>query len=174
MGSDCISSWSLLIFLLFILKPFINSPEPKSHWWACSDRPPSSSLSVIHTLYTSPQKPLGQLKSNFIWSLHGMGAQMFVQMVQVTWPRCPPCPYMAKTLKNLLRNQKTDDLESWYSALDARVLPSLFKWWLSWPGPILQQGQIWSLVLLYGKRVKHGLFRNYYTLWYKSWYMQLT
>ena len=29
--------------------------------------------------------------------------------------------------KNLLhRNQKADDLESWYAALGARVLPSLF------------------------------------------------
>ena len=38
-----------------------------------------------------------------------------------------PCPYMMKTLKYLLRNQKTDDLEPWYAALSARVLSSLFK-----------------------------------------------
>ena len=31
--------------------------------------------------------------------------------------------------KNLLQNQKTDDLETWYAALGAGVLPSLFKWW---------------------------------------------
>ena len=37
---------------------------------------------------------------------------------------------MVKTLKNhLLRNQKADDLESWYVALGAQVLPNLFKWW---------------------------------------------
>ena len=37
-------------------------------------------------------------------------------------------PYMVKTLKNLLlRNQKTDDLETWYAALSAQILPSLFK-----------------------------------------------
>ena len=29
--------------------------------------------------------------------------------------------------KLLLRNQKADDLETWYAALGARVLPSLFK-----------------------------------------------
>ena len=34
-----------------------------------------------------------------------------------------------KTLKNLLRNQKTDDRETWYAASGAQVLPSLFKWW---------------------------------------------
>ena len=27
------------------------------------------------------------------------GKREFVQMVQVTWPRWPPCPYMVKTLK---------------------------------------------------------------------------
>ena len=40
----------------------------------------------------------------------------------------PPCLYMVKTLKNLLlQNQKADDLETWYAASGARVLPSLFK-----------------------------------------------
>ena len=51
-------------------------------------------------------------------------------MVLVTWPRWPPCPYKVKTLKNLiLWNQKDKDIETWYAALSARVLPSLFKWW---------------------------------------------
>ena len=40
-----------------------------------------------------------QLKPNFMWSLHGIGEQKFVQMVQVTWPVWPHCPYMVKTLK---------------------------------------------------------------------------
>ena len=35
--------------------------------------------------------------------------------------------YMVKTLTNLLRNQKADDLETWYAESGARVLPSLFK-----------------------------------------------
>ena len=41
-------------------------------------------------------------------------------MVQVTIQRWPPCPYIVKTLKNLLlRNQKADDLENWYAASGA-------------------------------------------------------
>ena len=37
---------------------------------------------------------------------------------------------MVKNLKTLLfRNQKAYDLEAWYVALGARVLPSLFNWW---------------------------------------------
>ena len=35
--------------------------------------------------------------------------------------------YMVKTLKNLLWNQKADDIETWYAASGTRVLPSLFK-----------------------------------------------
>ena len=69
------------------------------------------------------------MKPNFIWIIHGMGERKFVQMVQVTWPRWPPCPYMVTTLKNfLLWNQMADDLESWYTVSGTRVLLSLFKW----------------------------------------------
>ena len=36
-------------------------------------------------------------------------------------------PIYGKNLKNLLWNQKADDLESWYAASGTQVLPSLFK-----------------------------------------------
>ena len=37
-------------------------------------------------------------------------------------------PIYGKNRKNLLlRNQKADDLETWYAASGSRVLPSLFK-----------------------------------------------
>ena len=39
------------------------------------------------------------MKPNFMWSLHDIGEWKFVQMVYVTWPIWPPCPYMVKTLK---------------------------------------------------------------------------
>ena len=51
-----------------------------------------------------------------------------------------------KISKSLLWNQKVDDLESWYAAFGARVLPSLFKWW-PW----------YDLDLFHGK-VKFGPF----------------
>ena len=37
--------------------------------------------------------------------------------------------YGKKLKKSFLRNQKIDDLETWYATSGARVLPSLFKWW---------------------------------------------
>ena len=58
-----------------------------------------------------------------------MGERKFIQTAQVAWPRWPPCPYIVKTLKNLLWSQKADDLETWYATSAARVLPGLFKWW---------------------------------------------
>ena len=69
------------------------------------------------------------------------GEQKVVQMFQVTRPRWLPCPYMVKTLKHLLPwNQKADDFETWYAASSANIL---YIWW---------QCQIWSLLLLYGKK----------------------
>ena len=35
-----------------------------------------------------------------------MGERTFVQMVLVTWPRWPPCPYMVKTLKSFFSGTK--------------------------------------------------------------------
>ena len=38
-------------------------------------------------------------------------------------------PIYGKNLKKfLLRNQKADDLETWYALSGAQVLPSLLKW----------------------------------------------
>ena len=76
----------------------------------------------------SPLKPLGQLNSNFIWRLLRTRERKFVQMVLVTWPRWPPCPYMVKPFKSLLlQNQKADELGTWYVALGVLGLPRLFK-----------------------------------------------
>ena len=54
---------------------------------------------------TSPQKPLGQFCSNFIWSLHGAGEWKIAKMVTIHWQRWPQCPYMIKTFKHLLQKR---------------------------------------------------------------------
>ena len=56
-------------------------------------------FSVHHFQRSSSPKLLGQSKSNFIWSLSGMGERKFVRGVWVTWPRWPPRPYLVKTLQ---------------------------------------------------------------------------
>ena len=90
------------------------------------------------------------------------GGTKFVQMVLVTWPRWLPCPYMVKTLKNLLRNQKADDLETWYAASGARVLPSLFKWW-PWVDLDLHftaRSNLVPYAFVGGKKVKQWIFQK--------------
>ena len=39
---------------------------------------------------------------------------------------------------------------------------------LGWPWPILQQDQIWSLMLLYEKKVNNGFVRNYCRPWLET------
>ena len=51
---------------------------------------------------TSPLKPLSQFCLNFIWSHLRVGKQKIAKIVAVRWPRWPPCPYMVKSFKNLL------------------------------------------------------------------------
>ena len=51
-------------------------------------------------------------------------------MVAVHWPRWPPCPYMVKTLKNLLlQNRGCFRAESLHKSSGTGGLPKLLKWW---------------------------------------------
>ena len=54
--------------------PSVSSPEPKAV--VC--------LSVCSHFETSSLEPLGRLKSNCMWSLHGVGERKFAYQVQVT------------------------------------------------------------------------------------------
>ena len=57
---------------------------------------------------------LGHLNSNFIWILLRMGECPGHMTKVIQGGRHA---YMAKPFKNLLRNQKNDDLGTWYVAL---------------------------------------------------------
>ena len=110
---------------------------------------------------------LGQLKPDFMWSLHGMGEWKWVQMVYVTWPRWPPWPDMVKTFKNfLLLNQKAYVLETWYAALVTQILPNLFNWW-----PWVDLDLFYSKVkfgpscFCMGKRFSCRFLRSCWSLW---------
>ena len=112
------------------------------------------------------QKPLGQLKPNFICKLSGTKKWKFIDRMVVALPRWPPCPYMVKPFKNLpLRNRWTDFHETWYFSSVTPAHYNLFKWW----------PQV-DLDLFYGK-VKFGnislsigksenlIFQNFCSLW---------
>ena len=85
------------------------------------------------------------------------GEWKFVQMVQVTSPIWPSCPYMVKTLK---KSSSLEPNSRWpwklvcsigYSSTCTTKFIQMMT--LGWHWSILLQGQIWSFMLLYGKKV---------------------
>ena len=74
----------------------------------------NSLASVVNNVQTSPQKPPGQSKPNFIWSLHWKGNESLYK-----WSRS--------------HNQEMATTpiycETWHGALFTRALQSLYKWW---------------------------------------------
>ena len=77
---------------------------------------------------TSPLGPLGQFCSNFIWSLLRVGERKIAKMVAVRWPRWPPRPYMVKTFKNLLlQNRECLGAEPLQESSGTGGLPTLLK-----------------------------------------------
>ena len=73
----------------------------------------------------------------FIWSLPGAGEWKIAKIVAIHWSRWPPCPYMVKTFKNLLlQNRGCLQAESLHKSSGTGGLPKLLKWWsyiVVWP-----------------------------------------
>ena len=83
-----------------------------------------------------------------------MEERKFAQMVLVTWPRWPPCPYMVKTLKKSSLELKGQ----WPWNLVCNIVCSSITKFAqmttpSWPWPILWQGQLCPLCVCIGKRL---------------------
>ena len=84
-----------------------------------------------------------------------MGERKFAQMVLVTWPRWPPWPYLVKTKKKSSSEPKGQwpwILVCIIGCLSTTKFAQMMT--LGWPWHILWQGQIWSLMLLYGEKGK--------------------
>ena len=150
-------------YMLFASSIF-SSPEPKAQWWAYRIGRPLTSVSVYvcqHFQTSSPQKPQGRLKPNFMWSLLGTEERKFVQTVLVTWPRWPPCPYAIKTLKIFSGTEKPMTLKL---GMQHRVLeyyqvcsnddPGLTMTYLT------ARSNLVPYVFFYGKKVKQWIFQK--------------
>ena len=154
MNSECVTfNHRLSVF---------SSPELKARWWAYSIGRLRSSvirLSTFSNIFSS--EDTGPIEVRFYVAALWVGGTRLLQTVMVTWPRWPPCPYMVKTLKNLLWNQKADDLETWYAALGTQVLPNSFKWW-SWVDLDLFYGKVkfGPICFCMGKKVKQWIFQK--------------
>ena len=132
---------------------------------------PSVRPSLVHHFQrASSPKPFGLPKPDLLWSLSGMGEQKFVRRVWVTWPRWPPCPLMVKPLQ---KSSSPEPKGQWPCGLVSST---------GYSGPIIvysnddprltliyfQQGQIWSLMLLYGEKLlENHLMEETYNKWPK-------
>ena len=77
---------------------------------------------------SSPLKPLGQSKPNFMWSILGKGSLGRGKESLYKWSRSHDQQKIAKTFKNLLlKNQWADFHETLYVASGTRAHHSLYK-----------------------------------------------
>ena len=127
-GTRCVHTsmnlrkWNSSLILTLCLYIVFSSPEPKAHWWAYKIGRPPSSICVYICVYVCMYVVCMSTFSN-IFSSETTGpieakfqlepprdTGKFIQRVLVTWPMWTPCPYMVKTLKNLLlRNWMADE-----------------------------------------------------------------
>ena len=110
----------------------ISLPEPSSSKgelivYSCSGVRGRCCPSIHCVQTSSPLKLLVQSKPYFMWSLLGKGERKFINKYSRSNDQWLPCPYMVKTFKNLLKNQKSFDLETWHVASGTQALQSLYK-----------------------------------------------
>ena len=76
-------------------------------------------------------------------------------MILVIWPRWPSCSYMVKTFKNFSETSRPMTFQHgiWFQGLEPTKYLEMMI--LAWPWPTLQQGQLCSLMFLYGKMLNY-------------------
>ena len=85
-------------------------------------------LSVHEYFQMTSLKPLSQFCSNFIWSLLRLGERKIAKIVAIHLVRWPPYPYMVKTFKNLLlQNRGCLGAETLHKSSGTGGLPKLLK-----------------------------------------------
>ena len=90
---------------------------------------PSVCRPSVHNAQTSSSpKPLGQLKTNFMWSLLGQGGTEVCSRHLGHMTKMAATPIYGKTFQNfLLQNLRADFHETWYVASGTPAHHSLFK-----------------------------------------------
>ena len=128
--------------------------------WSLFVRP--SVRPSVNIFKRPPLKPLSRFCSNFIWSLRRVGERKIAKMVAVRWPRWPPHPYMVKTFKNLLlQNRECLGAEPLHESSGTGGLPKLLKE-LSYVDvwPFYGKVKFASLCICMGNTFKNLLLQN--------------
>ena len=140
-----------------------SSHEPQTHWWAYRIGRPLSSVRRLHSKF----KHL-LLRNHWAdWSQIAYGVSIWDGGTKV-YSNDPGHMTKMATMPIYGRNIKKSSSESksrWpWNFVCSIGCSSTTKFiqmmTLGWPWPILRQGQIWSLMLLYGKKVKQSIFQK--------------
>ena len=141
--------------------PLFSSPEPKAQWWAYRiGRPPSSVVCRPHSLNIFSSETTGPIEAKFLMESSRDGGTKIYSNGPGHMTK------MAAMLiygKNLNKSSTPEPKGRWpWNMVCSMGCSSTTKFvqmmTLGFPWPILRQGQIWSLMLLYAKMVKHWIF----------------
>ena len=156
------------IYTLF-LQWFLAYLSRRLFWWAYRigrplssvvRRPSSSSSSTSLNIFSS--ETTGPIKVKFHMELLWDGGTKVCSNVHGHMTKMAAMPIYGKNLKKSSslepKGQWPWNLVCKIGCLSTTKFAQMMT--LSWPWPILRQGQIWFLMLLYGKTVKKWIFQK--------------
>ena len=156
------------IFLLGLKKSLVSnfslifsSPEPKAHWWAYRIGRPPLSVCRPHSLNISSETT-GPIEAKFHMEPPWDGGTKVCSNSPGHMTKMTAMPIYDKNLKK----SYSPEPNGWWpwnlvcSIGGSSTTKCVQMVTLGWPWHILRQGQIWYLMLLYGKKVKQWIFQK--------------
>ena len=149
------------------LGSIFSSPEPKALWWAYRiGRPPSSvvcpSVRRPHSLNSFSSEITGPVEAKFHMESPWDGGTKVCSNGPGHMAKMATMPIYGKNLKKS-SSPEPKGLWPWNLVCSIGCLSTtkfVQMMTLGWPWPILRQGQIWFIMLLYGKKVKQWIFQK--------------
>ena len=156
--------WSQITFKVFIL---ISSSERKAHWLAYRIGRPPSSVCRPHSLNIS--ETIGPIEVKFHMESPWDGGTKVYSNGPGHMTKMAAMPIYGKYLKKSSPEPKCRWPWNLVCSIGCSSTTKFIQMMtLDWPWTILRHGQIWSLMLLYGKKVKQWIFQKLLSsvIWY--------
>ena len=161
------STWSLWVLKVKVIHKSLrfnifSSPEPKAHWWAYRIGRPLSSVYRPHSLNISSSETTGQIEAKFHKESPWDGGRKVCTNSHGHMTKMAAMPIYGKNLKKF-SSPEPKGRWAWnlLCSIGCRSTTKFVQMMtLGWPWPILWQGQIWSLMLLYGEKIKLWIFQK--------------
>ena len=146
---------------VILIQHFISSPEPKAHWWAYRIGKPPSSVCRPYSLniFSETAWPI---KVTFHMEPPWDGGMKVCSNGPGHMTKMATMPIYGKNLKKIFFSgtKRLMTLEVGMGIRCSSTTKFVQMMTLSWPWSISLQGQIWSLMLLYGKKVEPWIFQK--------------